>query len=80
MGGWAPAEGGQPHLCPVGLNFRMLCLLSGWSLVARGWLLAGAGDLLSFAAMSWHTELFVYVLVHKACGPGQGKTVRSVSD
>lgn len=34
----------------------------------------------SCAAMYWHVGLFIYVLVHTAYGPGQGKIVHSASD
>lgn len=34
----------------------------------------------SFAVMNCHTQLFIYVLVHTAPGPGQGKTIHSTRD
>lgn len=73
----APAQGVQPHLHQWVQASWVLCLLSVRSLATHGRLLPGAGDLRSSVAVSWPTELFLYLLVHTTCGPGQENTSHS---
>lgn len=63
MGGWASHSFAERVR-----TSHMLCLLSNSSLVTRGRLLAGVGDHDKLCSDELHTELFIYIFVHRLLG------------